>query len=173
MVAEKADVFGGTSAWSGGWMWIPRNPLATRAGIVEESEASRSYLHNELGAQFDPAKSTRCSNMVRRWSSFSSARRRCVSSMATVFPIFIRQRRDEGRPFDLRDAVRRARTRTLIDKLRPPLDDVTIKGMAIASGQDLAHFFNATRSPRSARYVMRRLVAFAGTNCAMDARCIW
>ena len=36
LVCEKEDVFGGTTAWSGGWMWIPRNPLATRAGIVEE-----------------------------------------------------------------------------------------------------------------------------------------
>ncbi len=23
MVAEKASVLGGTSAWSGGWLWIP------------------------------------------------------------------------------------------------------------------------------------------------------
>ena len=56
MVAEKAGVFGGTSAWSGGWMWIPGNPLATRAGIVEEAEASRTYLRNELGVHFDADK---------------------------------------------------------------------------------------------------------------------
>lgn len=31
-VVEKERVLGGTSAWSGGWMWIPRNPLARAAG---------------------------------------------------------------------------------------------------------------------------------------------
>ncbi len=56
MVAEKEDVFGGTTAWSGGWMWIPRNPLAPRAGICEDIDAPRTYLKSELGAQFDADK---------------------------------------------------------------------------------------------------------------------
>lgn len=34
-VLEKHPRFGGTSAWSGGWLWIPRNPLAREAGIEE------------------------------------------------------------------------------------------------------------------------------------------
>ena len=34
VVIEKAPLLGGTSAWSGGWMWVPRNPLAVEAGIV-------------------------------------------------------------------------------------------------------------------------------------------
>ena len=31
VVLERADVCGGATAWSGGWMWAPGNPLA-RAG---------------------------------------------------------------------------------------------------------------------------------------------
>ena len=31
IVVEKEAVFGGTTAWSGGWLWIPRNPLAVAA----------------------------------------------------------------------------------------------------------------------------------------------
>ncbi|KND62004.1 Succinate dehydrogenase/fumarate reductase, flavoprotein subunit [Candidatus Burkholderia verschuerenii] len=58
-------------------------------------------------------------------------------------------------PFDGRELG------ALIDKLRAPLDEMTIKGMAIASGQDLAHFLNATRSARSAWHVTKRLAAFA------------
>ena len=38
IVVEKEPVFGGTTAWSGGWMWVPRNPLARRAGIDEDKE---------------------------------------------------------------------------------------------------------------------------------------
>lgn len=33
IVAEKAPVVGGTTAWAGGWVWAPCNPLARRAGI--------------------------------------------------------------------------------------------------------------------------------------------
>lgn len=39
IVLEKADVVGGTTAWSGGWIWAPRNPVAVRAGIVADAEA--------------------------------------------------------------------------------------------------------------------------------------
>ena len=56
IVAEKEAVFGGTTAWSGGWMWIPRNPLATRAGIREDIDAPRTYLKHELGAHYDADK---------------------------------------------------------------------------------------------------------------------
>lgn len=32
MVAEKASVLGGTSAWSGGWLWIPPQPAGAGGG---------------------------------------------------------------------------------------------------------------------------------------------
>jgi succinate dehydrogenase/fumarate reductase flavoprotein subunit len=51
IVAEKEPQFGGTTAWSGGWMWIPRNPLAVAAGIAEDLEKPLSYLRHELGAE--------------------------------------------------------------------------------------------------------------------------
>src|SRR5215831_14273377 len=56
IVAEKEPVFGGTTAWSGGWMWTPRDPLARAAGIVEDIEQPRTYLRNVLGPHFDAAK---------------------------------------------------------------------------------------------------------------------
>src|ERR1700759_4961652 len=56
IVAEKEPVFGGTTAWSGGWMWVPLNPLAPRAGIVEDPEAPRTYLRGVLGNNFDDEK---------------------------------------------------------------------------------------------------------------------
>jgi succinate dehydrogenase/fumarate reductase flavoprotein subunit len=56
VLAEKEPVLGGTTAWSGGWMWAPRNPLAVRAGIVETAEAPPAYLRNVLGNNCDEAK---------------------------------------------------------------------------------------------------------------------
>ena len=53
LVVEKDPHYGGTTAWSGGWMWIPRNHLALKAGIAEPIEKPLSYLQHELGEQFD------------------------------------------------------------------------------------------------------------------------
>ncbi len=36
MVAEKASVLGGTSAWSGGWLWIPRNRWRGRRASTKQ-----------------------------------------------------------------------------------------------------------------------------------------
>ena len=56
IVAEKDPQYGGTTAWSGGWMWIPRNPLAIEAGIQEDIDKPLSYLRHELGEQFDEVR---------------------------------------------------------------------------------------------------------------------
>src|SRR5881296_1663880 len=53
VVVEKENVFGGATAWSGGWMWVPGNPLAKRAGINEDPQQPRTYLKNELGRRYD------------------------------------------------------------------------------------------------------------------------
>ena len=56
IVVEKEAVLGGASAWSGGWMWVPGNPLARRAGIDEDPQQPKTYLRHELGARYDPAR---------------------------------------------------------------------------------------------------------------------
>lgn len=53
IVAEKADVFGGTTARSGGWSWIPCNPPAQRAGVKDSIESAKTYLRSETGNHFD------------------------------------------------------------------------------------------------------------------------
>src|SRR5256885_13862207 len=41
---EASDLFGGTSATSGGGMWLPRNRLAREAGVPDSREAVKTYL---------------------------------------------------------------------------------------------------------------------------------
>ena len=55
VLVEKEPLLGGTTAWSGGWMWIPRNPLAVEAGIREDIAEPLGYLQAELGDRFDEA----------------------------------------------------------------------------------------------------------------------
>lgn len=56
LAVEKADVCGGATAWSGGWMWAPRNLFAVADGVVEDRSAPRTYLEHRLGENFDAAK---------------------------------------------------------------------------------------------------------------------
>ena len=49
VVLEKADVFGGTTAYSGGVLWIPGNAVSRRAGAADSREAARRYLQHETG----------------------------------------------------------------------------------------------------------------------------
>ena len=49
LVAEKEPRFGGTTARSGGWLWIPGTSLARDWGIEESPEQARNYLRHEAG----------------------------------------------------------------------------------------------------------------------------
>ena len=44
IVAEKEAVFGSTTAWSGGWMWTPGNPLAQQAAGTPAEDCRSEML---------------------------------------------------------------------------------------------------------------------------------
>ena len=46
MVFEKANKIGGTSAWSGGMIWVPNNPHMIAAGIKDSREEALAYLQS-------------------------------------------------------------------------------------------------------------------------------
>lgn len=52
-VLERAETCGGATAWSGGWMWTPGNPLARADGVSEEPEQFRTYLRAATGANYE------------------------------------------------------------------------------------------------------------------------
>ena len=155
LVVEKEPVFGGTTARSGGWMWIPGNAPAKRAGVEDSADKAKTYLRHETGEHFDE----------RRVDAFLEAGPKAVefyeNSTALQFdlgPTFADYhptapggmdggRSIVARPFDGRELGPEIR------RLRPPLAEITFLGMMIGSGKELLHFFNVTRSPVSAFYV--------------------
>jgi len=44
LVVEKAPLYGGSTALSGGVVWVPNNPLMARAGISDSAEEALRYL---------------------------------------------------------------------------------------------------------------------------------
>jgi succinate dehydrogenase/fumarate reductase flavoprotein subunit len=52
LVIEKAPVFGGSTAISGGVVWIPCNAEMKDVGIDDSPDAARAYLRNVLGNRY-------------------------------------------------------------------------------------------------------------------------
>lgn len=162
IVLEKDAQLGGTTAWSGGWMWVPRNPLAMEAGIVERIEKPLSYLRRELGVQFNEAMARAYLTNGPRMVEFFRQRTALQFIDGNGIPDFHDHTIDAasgGRsvcaaPFDAR------RLGPRMHDLKPPLHETTLWGMAIASGAELRHFFNALRQPASLAYVAQRLFRY-------------
>ena len=158
VVAEKEPVFGGTSAWSGGWLWVPRNPLAQAAGILEDIDAPMTYLRSELGERSDdPRLATFLANAPQMVGFFAQSTEVAWLDGNNV-PDFHETagharggRSVVAAPYDGR------KLGPWIDKLRPPLDVTSLWGMGIGSGADIRAFFDAMRKPKAALYVAKRL----------------
>jgi 3-oxosteroid 1-dehydrogenase len=56
LVVEKASVYGGTSALSGGVVWVPANYLMAEAGIEDSPEAGFRYLERITDSSASPEK---------------------------------------------------------------------------------------------------------------------
>src|ERR1700757_28350 len=59
MILEKTSLVGGTTAKSGGVMWIPNNPFMKRDGIPDSPEQAMQYLDNLIGDPADAPGATR------------------------------------------------------------------------------------------------------------------
>ncbi|MFV0315863.1 MAG: FAD-dependent oxidoreductase [Microthrixaceae bacterium] len=56
IVLEKAEFTGGTTAKSGGQMWVPDNPLLRERGIVDERDSALRYMaRTAYPVQYDPS----------------------------------------------------------------------------------------------------------------------
>ena len=59
LILEKTDLFGGTTAKSGGIMWIPNNRFMQRDGVADSVEQAMTYLDHVVGDHNDTPGATR------------------------------------------------------------------------------------------------------------------
>ncbi|MEB7555100.1 FAD-dependent oxidoreductase [Kluyvera cryocrescens] len=159
LVAEKESVIGGTSAWSGGWLWIPQNPLAREEGIVEDDAAPLAYLQAEMGGLAADARLRTFLRYGPEMVEFFRQNTAVQFLSGSKMPDFHNShgfatggRSVTAQPYDASGLG------DWLHRLRPPLETISLAGMGIAGGADMTHFFNATRSPCSALYASRRLI---------------
>lgn len=159
VVLEKSPLYGGTSAISGGGTWIPNNPIAQRLGLADSREAARTYFQHSTGNRFDAA----------RVDAFLDKAPEMVDFFEKAGLPFITQpdrpdyhpdapgaskggRVIYAKPYDARGLGKE------VERLRPPLKELTLLGIMIRPGPDLKHFINVFRSFESFKVVTRRLL---------------
>jgi len=159
IVAERAPVLGGTTAWSGGWMWLPRNALARSAGIEETIEAPRVYLQSVLGNRFDADRVDAFLETAPRMVEFLIEHGFQFEAGNAICDIYGDKpgagtggRSLIAAPFNARALGAR------LSLLRATKRETAFQGMPIQAGADLRAFLNAMRKPSAFLHVARRLM---------------
>ena len=158
-VLEKEPVFGGTTALSGGVLWIPLTHHGRRQNPQDSLERARTFLKSETGAFYDEqaieaflAHGPEMVDFLERETE--------MQFVPTLYPDYHPDAPggvDVGRsilakPYDIRGLG------ADMQRLKPPLKTITFIGMMFnSSNADLKHFFRATKSLTSFFYVARRL----------------
>ncbi|WP_347455193.1 FAD-dependent oxidoreductase [Acinetobacter thermotolerans] len=158
VVIEKSKNYGGTTARSGGWLWVPCTQLAKNYGHVDSPEAVKTYLKHEGGDAYNEERVDSFLNHCYDAVEFFTKKTAVQFDMPLTFPDYHAEapgamqggRSMVTRPFDARELGDR------LALLEPPLPELTVFGMMIGSGADLRHFMKATRSLESAVYTVKR-----------------
>ena len=159
LIVEKERFFGGTTAYSGGVLWIPGNRHGKSNAPGDTREAALAYLKAETGnfynAEAVDAFLDNCTKAVDWFEAETS-----VKFIPTLYPDY---HPTVAGGVDIGRAIMAAPYNTValnenMKRLNPPLSTITFMGMMFNSANaDLKHFFQATKSLTSAVFVAKRL----------------
>lgn len=160
LVAEKAPVFGGTTALSGGWLWIPNHPMQAEIGVKDSVEDAATYLLHEAGEKFDPERVNAFLQAGPKMVEFFTRETAVKFDPSATFSDY-HPDAPGGRPGGRSIVARAFDGRELgrhLSQLRRPLPELTVFGIMIGSGAELVHFMRWSKSIGSALFVARRLL---------------
>jgi succinate dehydrogenase/fumarate reductase flavoprotein subunit len=160
LVVEKASYYGGTTARSGGWLWVPNTRLAKALGHQEGPQQALTYIRDQAGASFDEPRVRAFLDNGPKAIEFFTSKTAVQFDMPLIFPDYHAEapggaqggRSMVARPYDARELG------DLLATLGPVLPELTVFGLTIGSGKEIIHFMRATRSFASAWYVAKRLI---------------
>jgi len=162
LVIEKDKDVGGTTAWSGGWIWSPRNLFATARGIHHEPSEVREYLKNVTGPYFNEKRVDafieNAPKMIDFFHNNTSLQFQGDPGIPDTYG------HQPGAGMGGRSAIAEPFDAKLLgkhfSKLKKPLDETTFYGLMIQSGPDLKAFMSVTRSFKSMLHVGLRMTRF-------------
>lgn len=163
LLIEKAAQVGGTTAISGGMVWVPGNAKTAASGRPDSLDAARRYLGETVSGAHNAAVReaflANADRMVGYLEARTSVRLQPVPTYPDYYPD-LPGATTGGRVLEpvLFDARQLGKNFAL---LRPPLPEFTLFGGMMVPRADLAHFRNAGRSWRATLRVGRLVGAYA------------
>lgn len=159
LLLEHAALIGGTTAISGGMVWVPANPHMAAAGLPDSLDAARTYLSHTVPGEADQrplqAFLARGAEAIDYLEARTAVHLRPVRSYPDYYPDLpgatAGGRVLEPVPFDAR------RLGAAFAWLRPPLPEFTVFGGMMVHRSDIPHLRRMARSPASALHVARLL----------------
>lgn len=151
LVVEKSAFVGGNTSFSGGMVYIPNNAKMAEAGRPDDEHAALGYLERAVPTEDGRNMRTLFVNKGREAIEFLEANTALRLKPVTFYPDYypdLEGARDGLRV--LEPAVFDAATLgPWFRRLRPPIPEFTILGGMMVAREDLPHFRNFHRSPRS------------------------
>jgi succinate dehydrogenase/fumarate reductase flavoprotein subunit len=161
LLLEQAAVVGGTTAISGGMVWIPANHKAAAAQRPDTLDAARTYLAATVPGQDRTRLETFLASgdaAIRDLEARTSLRLQPVITYPDYYPDLpgatAGGRVLEPVPFDA-SALGNA-----FALVRDPLPEFMLFGGMMISRQDIPHLRRMWKSPRSALYVAKLLLKY-------------
>ena len=163
IMIEKEPLFGGTTAYSAGVIWIPVNSHQKAAGVTDTREDALTYLTHHVGNRLDRARAEAFLDSAPAMLELFEREGIAAFTLALTWADY---HPDEpgasqgGRSLVPDDYDGRA-LGPWFTKLRPPIQTMTAFGGMMVGRNDLPHVFAMTRSMRSALHVGRMLARHA------------
>jgi succinate dehydrogenase/fumarate reductase flavoprotein subunit len=162
LLIEKTEYFGGTTALSGGGIWVPGSRPAAEAGLADQRDQAFAYAREVVGptirADLLDAFLDAAPEMVDYLHAHSQVRFAVQRGFADWHPqatgfspegrLLVPENYD-GRRLGARFAV-----------LRPPLTEFNAPGGMMFGIADMPHIANVGRSFKSFRHIARLLLRF-------------
>lgn len=163
IVAEKEPLFGGATARSGGWLWIPNSPHAKRQGIDDSRERARTYIEHESKDRYNAERVAAFLDAGPEMVDFIEKHTGLRFDLLATYPDYHPDRpggTDGGRAIFPR-AFDGAPLGENLKRMRPTLAASTFLGMQVGTA-DVGYFMTAGRKLRSFFYVLSCLAKRVG-----------
>ncbi len=163
LMVEKEPLFGGTTAYSAGVVWVPMNAASVAAGLKDSPAEALRYLQSEVGTRLDVPRAeafiANAAPMLAFFERETHVRYLLMDTWADYHPglpgASLGGRSLLPVPYDGRELGE------WFAKLRAPIETMMLFGGMSVSRDDIPHLFNFTRSAESAWHVARILARYA------------
>lgn len=161
IVAEKDAVYGGTTATSGGGLWVPGSrhsrDLAAQTGETDDREKATRYLEIEAGQRLDRAKIDAFLDDGPKMVDFLETETH-VKFMGMPFPDYHSEQEGSSQIRSIFTVpITADEVGPALKTLKRELPQTSFLGLTMRSGAEVQLFFSATRSFSAFRHVAKRM----------------